>query len=278
MRDAHKPTKRDRQDLLPSSEEKKMTRRFNGKVAIVTGAGDGIGRETALSFAREGAAVVVADIREPAAAETVRLIEADGGKALAATVDVTKSDQVEAMVKSSVSAFGHLDILFNNAGLVDFSPMCDLDESRFDAVMAVNVKGVWLGMKYAIPAMVKNGGGAIVNACSVSGLVAVKNCSAYVASKHAVAGLTKIAAIEYGMEGVRINAVAPGATATAMNKTNMARFSEQEWATRMRTLYPGSGRLAEPREIAQCVLFLCSDDASFINGAILAADGAYTAQ
>jgi NAD(P)-dependent dehydrogenase (short-subunit alcohol dehydrogenase family) len=255
-----------------------MTRRFNGKVAIVTGAGDGIGRETALSFAREGAAVVVADIREPAAAETVRLIEADGGKALAATVDVTKSDQVEAMVKSSVSAFGHLDILFNNAGLVDFSPMCDLDESRFDAVMAVNVKGVWLGMKYAIPAMVKNGGGAIVNACSVSGLVAVKNCSAYVASKHAVAGLTKIAAIEYGMEGVRINAVAPGATATAMNKTNMARFSEQEWATRMRTLYPGSGRLAEPREIAQCVLFLCSDDASFINGAILAADGAYTAQ
>jgi len=255
-----------------------MTRRFNGKVAIVTGAGDGIGRETALSFAREGAAVVVADIREPAAAETVRLIEAGGGKALATTVDVTKSDQVEAMVKSSVSAFGRLDILFNNAGLVDFSPMCDLDESRFDAVMAVNVKGVWLGMKYAIPAMVENGGGAIVNACSVSGLVAVKNCSAYVASKHAVAGLTKIAAIEYGMVGVRINAVAPGATATAMNKTNMARFSEEEWAARMRTLYPGSGRLAEPREIAQCVLFLCSDEASFISGAILAADGAYTAQ
>jgi NAD(P)-dependent dehydrogenase (short-subunit alcohol dehydrogenase family) len=255
-----------------------MDRRFSGKVAIVTGAGDGIGRETALSFAREGATVVVADIKEPAAAETVRLIEAGGGKALATTVDVAKSDQVEAMVKSAVSSFGRLDILFNNAGLVDFSPMCELDESRFDAVMAVNVKGVWLGMKYAIPAMIKKGGGAIVNACSVSALVAVKNCSAYVASKHAVAGLTKIAAIEYGIHGVRINAVAPGATATAMNKANMARFSEDEWTTRMRTLYPGSGRLAEPREIAQCVLFLSSDAASFINGAILAADGAYTAQ
>jgi NAD(P)-dependent dehydrogenase (short-subunit alcohol dehydrogenase family) len=255
-----------------------MNRRFEGKVAVVTGAGDGIGRETALSFAREGAVVVVADINESAAAETVHLVEEHGGNALAITVDVVKSDQVAAMVERVVATFGRLDILFNNAGLVDFSPMCELEESRFDAVMAVNAKGVWLGMKYAIPAMIKNGGGAIVNACSASGLVAVKNCSAYVASKHAVAGLTKIAAIEYGVAGIRVNAVAPGATATSMNMKNMARFSEQEWETRMRTLYPGSGRLAEPREIAQCVLFLCSDAASFVNGAILAADGAYTAQ
>jgi NAD(P)-dependent dehydrogenase (short-subunit alcohol dehydrogenase family) len=255
-----------------------MNRRFEGKVAVITGAGDGIGRETALSFAREGAAVAAADINGAAAAETARLIEGEGGKALAITVDVVKSDQVVAMVERAVQAFGRLDILFNNAGLVDFAPLCELDESRFDAVMAVNVKGVWLGMKHAIPAMIKTGGGAIVNACSVSGLVAVKNCSAYVASKHAVAGLTKIAAIEYGMQGVRVNAVAPGATATSMNKTNKERFSEQEWETRMRTLYPGSGRLAEPREIAQCVLFLCSDAASFVNGAVLAADGAYTAQ
>jgi NAD(P)-dependent dehydrogenase (short-subunit alcohol dehydrogenase family) len=255
-----------------------MNRRFDGKVAVVTGAGDGIGRETALSFARDGASVAVADINGSAAAETVRLIADEGGKAFAITVDVSKSDQVASMIERVTTTFGRLDALFNNAGLVDVSPLCELEESRFDAVMAVNVKGVWLGMKYAIPAMIKQGGGAIVNACSVSGLVAVKNCSAYVASKHAVAGLTKIAAIEYGISGVRVNAVAPGATATSMNKTYMTRFTQEEWATRMRTLYPGSGRLAEPREIAQCVLFLCSDAASFISGAILAADGAYTAQ
>jgi NAD(P)-dependent dehydrogenase (short-subunit alcohol dehydrogenase family) len=255
-----------------------MKQRFEGKVVIVTGAADGIGRVSALLFAREGASVAVADINGSAAAETVRLINEEGGKAIAVTVDVSKSDQVASMVDTVVATFGRLDVLFNNAGLVDFSPMCDLDEARFDAVMGVNAKGVWLGMKYAIPAMIKNGGGAIVNACSASGLVAVKNCSAYVASKHAVAGLTKIAAIEYGTRGIRVNAVAPGATATNMNKTNMARFSEEEWAARMQMLYPGSGRLAEPNEIAQCVLFLCSDDASFVNGAILAADGAYTAQ
>ncbi len=257
-----------------------MTAQFANKVAVVTGGASGLGRTAALAFARAGAAVAVADITADAAAETVKLIERDGGRALAVVADMGDGKQVENLVRQTTAAYGRLDFLFNNAGISGFTEklLADLDEELFDAVIRVNLKGVWLGMKHAIPAMLKNGGGCIVNTASTLGWVGLKNVGPYVASKHAVIGLTKTAAIEYGQQGIRVNAVCPGAVETPIQNKIRATMSADAWKQRIERLYPATGQLGRSEDIAGIVLFLCSDAASNIHGTAILADGGYIAQ
>ncbi len=257
-----------------------MSKQFAGKVAIVTGAGGGIGRATSLAFAREGAAVVVADIDRTNAENTVRLVEQEGGKAALSVTDVGDAAQVEAMVKTAKDKYGRLDFIFNNAGISGFTgkPMGDMDEALFDAVVRVNIKGVWLGMKYAIPAMIETGGGCIVNTASTLGLVGQKLSGPYSGTKHAVIGMTKTAAIEYGLKNVRVNAVCPGGIETPITLNFKKSFSDEDWQKRNETSFPGTGRYGKPEEIANVVLFLCSDAASNIHGTAIPVDGGYTAQ
>jgi len=241
---------------------------FSGKAAIVTGAGSGIGRATALAFARAGAAVLAADISPQSAGETVAMIIAAGGIAIARTADVSQSADVSVMVEHAVQHFGRLDYAFNNAGISGGRPgFDDFDEAIYDRVLAINAKGTWLGMKFQIPAMLKTGGGAIVNMASVAGLTGV-GAFAYTASKHAVIGLTKAAATRYAKQGVRINAVCPGVVDTPM----VARAAANNVAAAMPD--PGLiGRAADADEIANAVLWLCSEQASFVIGHPLVVDG-----
>jgi NAD(P)-dependent dehydrogenase (short-subunit alcohol dehydrogenase family) len=241
---------------------------FSGKAAIVTGAGSGIGRATALAFARAGAAVLAADISPQSAGETVAMIIAAGGIAIARTADVSQSADVSVMVEHAVQHFGRLDYAFNNAGISGGRPgFDDFDEAIYDRVLAINAKGTWLGMKFQIPAMLKTGGGAIVNMASVAGLTGV-GAFAYTASKHAVIGLTKAAATRYAKQGIRINAVCPGVVDTPM----VARAAANNVAAAMPD--PGLiGRAADADEIANAVLWLCSEQASFVIGHPLVVDG-----
>jgi len=241
---------------------------FSGKAAIVTGAGSGIGRATALAFARVGAAVLAADISPQSAGETVAMIIAAGGIAIARTADVSQSADVSVMVEHAVQHFGRLDYAFNNAGISGGRPgFDDFDEAIYDRVLAINAKGTWLGMKFQIPAMLKTGGGAIVNMASVAGLTGV-GAFAYTASKHAVIGLTKAAATRYAKQGIRINAVCPGVVDTPM----VARAAANNVAAAMPD--PGLiGRAADADEIANAVLWLCSEQASFVIGHPLVVDG-----
>ncbi len=241
---------------------------LSGKAAIVTGAGSGIGRATALAFAKAGAAVLAADISPQSAGETVAMIIAAGGAAIACTADVSQSADVSAMVEHAVQHFGRLDYAFNNAGISGGRPgFDDFDEEIYDRVLAINAKGTWLGMKYQIPAMMKTGGGAIVNMASVAGLTGV-GAFAYTASKHAVIGLTKAAATRYAKQGIRINAVCPGVVDTPM----VARAAANNVAAAMPD--PGLiGRAADADEIANAVLWLCSEQASFVIGHPLVVDG-----
>ena len=248
-----------------------VTYDFSGKVAIVTGAGVGIGRASALAFARAGASVVVADVNVGTSRETVDLIEADGGTALAVTTDVASSDSVQAMVARTVEAFGRLDFAHNNAGVAgDDHPVADIPEAEWDRVQGVMLRGVYLCMKYELPHLLETGG-AIVNTASGAGLVGYPGQSPYVSSKHGVLGLTKSAALEYGRQGVRVNAVCPGTVLTPMVEaaTKLPGLEEQLVA-----LHP-IGRIGTPEEIANAVLWLCSDDASFVLGHALAVDGGY---
>jgi NAD(P)-dependent dehydrogenase (short-subunit alcohol dehydrogenase family) len=247
-----------------------------GKVALVTGASSGIGRATALAFARQGAKVVVADVTGEGGEETVALVQKAGGEAVFVKTDVSKAVEVEALVAKAVATYGRLDCAYNNAGIAGKSKTVVEDtEDNWDRILAINLKGVWLCLKYEIVQMLKQGGGAIVNTASDAGLIGVRRGGAYVASKHGVVGLTKTAALEYAKAGIRVNCVCPGPIDTPMLQGIGGR--NQAMIERMVAAQPG-GRLGKPEEIAEAAVWLCSDAASFVTGLPMPVDGGYTAQ
>src|ERR1700731_2351027 len=253
---------------------------FTGKVALITGAGNGIGRATALGFATSGAKVVVVDRHAAAGGATGGVIRQQGGEARFVAADVTKSAEVQAYVKAALDAYGAIDCFFNNAGIEGkWAHTAEYDEDMFDAVIGVNVKGVFLGLRHVLPVMLQQKRGAIVNTASVAGLVATPGMPAYVASKHAVIGLTKTAAGEVARAGVRVNAVCPGPVDTRMIhalESQLNPANPQAVGDRYRNAIP-SGRYTAPEEIANVVLFLCSDLAANVTGAQWVVDGGRTA-
>jgi len=252
-----------------------MNHSFAGKVALVTGAGSGIGLATAKAFGEAGASVVLADRREDAVRALAEGLSASGGKALAVRCDVTDDTQVASMIDRTVSAFGRLDAAFNNAGVMQRRvDTAEISGDEWDRVMAINLRGVWSCMKYELPQMLRNGGGAIVNCSSIGGVIGVPGLAAYHAAKHGVIGLTKTAALEYATRKIRINAVCPGTINTPMAESLtggdpkiLAEFLKDE----------PIGRIAEPEEVAAAVLWLCSPGASYVVGHALLVDGGYTA-
>jgi NAD(P)-dependent dehydrogenase (short-subunit alcohol dehydrogenase family) len=249
---------------------------FAGKVALVTGGSSGIGQATAVAFAREGAKVVVGDLNVEGGEETIKLIQASGSDGLFVKTDVAREVDVKMLVETTVATYGRLDYACNNAGIEELpSPLTEQTEDTFDKIINVNVKGVWLGMKYQIPQMLQNGGGAIVNISSAAGLVGFPGLPIYSASKHAVIGLTKCIALEYAKSGIRVNSICPGAIQTPM-LTNVSKASPEivEGAVQMHPL----GRIGQPEEIADGVVWLCSDKAAFITGHTLVIDGGYVIQ
>jgi len=250
-------------------------RQFAGKVVLVTGGNAGIGRATAIEFARQGAQVVVSGRREKEGRAVVAEIEASGGQAIFIKTDVSKESDVEAMIERTLAKFGRLDCAFNNAGIEQrLTPLPDQTEETYDQIMDVNVKGVWLSLKHEIPAMLKTGGGAIVNAASIAGLVGCGMAPVYTASKHAVVGLTKAVALEYAKQSLRVNAVAPAAIETRM-------FDDFATSPEVRKALVSAhpiGRIGQPQEVASAVVWLCSAGASFVTGQIIPLDGGYTAQ
>ena len=246
---------------------------FGGKVAIVTGAAGGIGRASARAFAARGAHVLVADIDVEHGLETVSLIGSAGGSAQFVRTDVSRSDDVGAMVEAAIREHGRLDFAHNNAGVAAANlPIAELPEAEWDRVTNVMLRGVFLCMKYEIAAMLAAGRGAIVNTASGAGLVGYANQSAYVASKHGVLGLTKSGALEYGARGIRINAVCPGTVWSPMVDKAVAAYPDLQ--NQLESMHP-IGRLGTAEEIAAAVVWLCSDDASFVLGHALSVDGGY---
>ncbi|GLX90769.1 short chain dehydrogenase [Pseudomonas fragi] len=248
-----------------------MSMTFAGRVAVVTGAGAGIGKATALAFAAEGLCVVAADVDVHGGQETVRQIQAAGGIALFVRCNVTLEADVKQLMDQTVNTYGRLDYAFNNAGIeIEQGRLADGTQDEFDAIMGVNVKGVWLCMKYQLPLMVAQGGGVIVNTASVAGLGAAPKMSIYSASKHAVIGLTKSAAIEYAKKSIRVNAICPGVIETDMFRR--ACEADPRKAQYAAAVHP-MGRIGTAEEVASAVLYLCSDGAAFTTGHALAVDG-----
>lgn len=253
-----------------------MERRFVGKVIVITGAAGGIGRATAERFAQEGANVVAVDLPGTGLDETIALVEATGSTGLAVPADVSKSADVERYVNAAVARFGGIDYFFNNAGIEGFvGPTTQYPEEMFDKVIAVNLKGVFLGIKYVVPAMLQRGGGVIINTASVAGLSGTPSIFAYGASKHAVVGMTKSAALEFGHSGIRTNAICPSPIETRMMRALERGINpdEPEQAHQQMAATNPMGRYGEPAEVAAFVAFLCSADASYLNGGIFPIDG-----
>ena len=244
------------------------------KVAIVTGGNSGIGRATAIAFAKEGAKVTIAGRRVKEGEETVRLIKEAGSEGIFVKTDVANENDVRSLVERTVETYGRLDYAFNNAGIEQtMAPLAEQTVEEFDQIMNINVRGVWLSMKYEIPVMIKNGigvGGAIVNNSSVAGIMGFPQMAIYIASKHAVLGLTKSAALEYAKSGIRINSIAPGGVDTDM----VERLTEddKQWRETLTSMHP-IGRLSNPEEIANAVVWLLSNSASFVLGHTLLVDG-----
>ena len=250
-----------------------MINRLNRKVAIVTGASAGIGRATARALAREGARVVVADVGVEGGQETVDLITGNGGSAIFVRTDVAQSADVKAMIQRAIEEFGGVDLAFNNAGIEGVqAAAADFADQDWNRVLAINLTGVWLCMKYEIPEMLKRGGGAIVNCSSVAGLVGFPGIAPYVASKHGVVGLTKTAALDYATADIRINAICPGVIDTEM----IHRFTHDspQAEEQMADMAPVQ-RMGRPEEIAEAVVWLLSDASSFTTGQAIAVDGGF---
>jgi len=255
-----------------------MSKQFENKVVLITGGTSGIGRATAVAFAREGAKVVVSGRRKAEGAETVTLVEKAGGEGVFVQADVSDEEQVKRLVETTVSHFGRLDIAFNNAGTEGHpKPLTDATTTEFDQVFNINVKGVFLSMKYEIPALLKSGGGSIINTSSIAGTIGMAGAGIYIASKHAVNGLTKTAALEVAKQGIRVNMVSPAAIQTDM----LDRFIGDEQAEQKKQYFAGMhpvGRIGKSEEVASAVLYLSSPGASFITGHDLLVDGGFTVQ
>jgi NAD(P)-dependent dehydrogenase (short-subunit alcohol dehydrogenase family) len=248
-----------------------MTAEFQGKVALVTGGTSGIGRDTAVLFAKAGAKVVVSGRREPEGNETVTQVRAAGGEGLFVKADVSKASDVDSLIQTTVQHFGRLDIAFNNAGIEGvWVPIVRQSEEDWDQTIAINLKGVWLCLKYELRQMLKQGtGGAIVNMASISGIMGSVGAGAYTASKHGVVGLTKTAALENAKSGIRINAVCPGVIETPMAERLFSVPAVHKYVLDCHPV----GRFGKPAEIADAVLWMCSDGASFMTGQTLVLDG-----
>jgi 3-oxoacyl-[acyl-carrier protein] reductase len=244
------------------------------KVALITGAGSGMGKSAALIFAREGAKVAAIDINEAQVKETAGEIAKNGGDAIALRADVSNSEDVKRVVDETVAKFGGLNIVYNNAGIEGESNfLSNMTEEQFDRVIAINLRGVFLGMKYALPHLVKAGGGSIINQASIAGLIAVRGGAAYAAAKAGVIALTRVGALEYGRYNIRVNAICPGAIETPMaQRIRQGQPPNPKAIQRISVL----GRMAEPEEIAKVALFLASDDSSFATGAPFIIDGGWT--
>jgi len=252
--------------------------RLTGKVAIVTGGGTGIGRATAIRFAEQGARVVIANRTAKTGQETVRAIKSNGGEGIWVQTDVSRAKDARQMVEIAVNTYGRLDILFNNAGIQRFGTVVAMDEADWDEVMSINVKGMYLASKYAIPHMIAQGGGSIINHSSALGLVGDPDLAAYGASKAAILGLTFSMAQAHGRDNIRVNAICPGDVETPIVLQYFNEQPDPKEARRRVSAQYALGRIGRPEEIANVALFLASDESSFITGSVIVPDGGVTSR